>query len=743
MKYWLLLFCNLFSLSVLAENVPLTDARNWAISFFQNQVGTRAGSLKLNMVWDGEEVNTRSESHPAFYVFNREDQDGFVIVSGEDLVNPLIGYSFDHGFQTEEMPEHIYSWLMNRKAEINYIRQNKQVALGGMEYQWNNASANIGKVLKKIETAQWNQGAPYNKKCPVDESTGRTSVTGCVATAYAIALRAREWPDAGMGVVPSYKFDNAQGTKVVIPEHNLGHTYNWDKMPLKNISSSSSEDAIEEVSTLMADCGKMVKATYSSQATGAFIFNVAKSLREYMKYSPNLDYETREYYSTTTWNAMIQNEINEYGPVIYGGVSTGGGHAFVLDGYTDKNYYSVNWGWGGVANGYFVLSLLNPDSQGIGGSHSEDGFNIMQDAIFTMRKAEPNEIVEKYPNYNLISFLYRSAETYFYGLVPSTNRIKQGEKFLIDRVSLANVSYRGIYPLELTISVFDKKNQHKESVSEVLESEDLDEGRIQIVSDVECLINGAVEEGDYLAVAYRPKGCTAWKEMSGGHQTQTRIPLLNGNFATAQDVLVLSSGDRYDDVYWGIKSSRKVIRINREFFIKTGYVCNTAFEPFSGKISAGHFDKEGNLKKRVTKKQITVMPVLKVGQCAEYTIQSCKVTSEIEEGDYIALCYQNEGSEEWKLIPPLTGVTGRIDLEALPEEQLDEETSFRYIKKDRVINLKTLEDATFDLQDAEGTSVKSGITYTGTIALDVSKLNGSYKLRLTFGEQTKTIQIIL
>ena len=405
MKYWLLLFCNFFTLCLFAEEVPLPAARNWALNFFQNQTGSRSNSIQLDMVWNGEDINSRSNSQPAFYIFNRTDQKGFVIVSGDDLVNPLIGYSFDHEFQVKDMPSHIYYWLMNRKAEVNYIRKNKHEALKGMNSYWTSTTPSTGNVLKKIETALWDQGAPYNNKCPID-MMGRRSVTGCVATAFAIALKAREWPDAGMGVAPSYKYTDEQGTEVVIPEHPLGHPYEWNKMPLKNLTPSSDKEAIEQVSTLMVDCGKLAQAMYSSRETGAFSFNVAKALREHLKYSPNLDYETREYYSTTTWNAMLQKELNENGPVIYGGNSKGGGHAFILDGYTDKDYYSVNWGWGGVANGYYTLSLLNPDIQGIGGSNTNDGFNTMQDAILFMKKATPGEVLTKYPNYHLINFKY-------------------------------------------------------------------------------------------------------------------------------------------------------------------------------------------------------------------------------------------------------------------------------------------------------------------------------------------------
>ena len=66
----------------------------------------------------------------------------------------------------------------------------------------------------------------------------------------------------------------------------------------------------------------------------------------------------------------------------YGGTSSGGGHAFVLDGYDSDDLFHVNWGWGGLDNGYFRITVLHPDSNnGIGASNTADGYSMGQDAI--------------------------------------------------------------------------------------------------------------------------------------------------------------------------------------------------------------------------------------------------------------------------------------------------------------------------------------------------------------------------
>ena len=67
----------------------------------------------------------------------------------------------------------------------------------------------------------------------------------------------------------------------------------------------------------------------------------------------------RQNYSDSYWNDMLRREIEAGNPVWYSGfMADYSGHAFVLDGIDDNNYYHVNWGWGGVYDGFFTLDAL-------------------------------------------------------------------------------------------------------------------------------------------------------------------------------------------------------------------------------------------------------------------------------------------------------------------------------------------------------------------------------------------------
>ena len=96
-------------------------------------------------------------------------------------------------------------------------------------------------------------------------------------------------------------------------------------------------------------------------------------------------YRKREHYSTAEWLQIIRDEIVEGRPVLAYGRATSGGHAYVFDGIDEQGFIHVNWGWGGMSNGYFQTSALTPASQGIGGS--DGGFNYSQRIITGIRPA--------------------------------------------------------------------------------------------------------------------------------------------------------------------------------------------------------------------------------------------------------------------------------------------------------------------------------------------------------------------
>ncbi|MEI3468143.1 MAG: C10 family peptidase [Bacteroides intestinalis] len=397
MRCTLLFLFILLTSRLLADNVTAEQAHALAADFFKTNVQTRntSTSPQLQLVWDGEDLSTRSTGNlPAFYVFNNTDRKGFVIIAGDDVAMPVLGYSFTDNFVVDGMPSNLKSWMNGLKEQINRARETGLNASDVVSKAWRGLSdMTTGDVVKQYETAKWDQLSPYNLLCP--EINRIRTVTGCVATAVAILMRYYQWPDVGTGTLPAYSYTvNINGREIsqTVPERTLGNTYAWSNMPLE-YDWSSSEVTENEVATLMYDCGVMAQAEFniaSAGGTGAATLTAVRGLAEYMKYDKSMLCLRREWYSDTEWIQMLENEIMTVGPVLYGGATLSNeGHQFILDGYTTENYFRVNWGSSGHSNGFFLISALNPDDQGAGGS-TGGGFIANQDALFGLKPAKGN-----------------------------------------------------------------------------------------------------------------------------------------------------------------------------------------------------------------------------------------------------------------------------------------------------------------------------------------------------------------
>lgn len=403
MRCTLLFLFILLANRLLADNVTAEQAHALATDFFKTNVQTRstAASPQLHLVWDGEDANTRSAGNlPAFYVFNSTDQKGFVIIAGDDVVMPVLGYSFTNSFVVDGMPSNLKSWMNGLKEQINEARETGLNTSDVVYEAWRGVSdMTTGDVVKQYQTAEWDQESPYNTLCPKIEGT--QTVTGCVATAISILMRYHQWPNAGTGTLPAYSYEAlVSGAKIYqnVSGRTLGHTYAWNDMPLQ-YDRNSSEISKNEVATLMYDCGVMAQSQFniaSAGGTGASTLTAVHGLAEYMNYNKSMLCLRREWYSDAEWIQMLENEIMTVGPVLYGGATLSNeGHQFILDGYTTEDYFRVNWGWSGYSNGYFLISALNPNNQGAGGS-TGGGFVANQDALFGLKPAEGNSSYQTY-----------------------------------------------------------------------------------------------------------------------------------------------------------------------------------------------------------------------------------------------------------------------------------------------------------------------------------------------------------
>ena len=264
-----------------------------------------------------------SSGHNPYYVFNTDGRHGFVIISGDDRAPKVLGYSETGSIDPANLPPQLKAILDNLGERVRTLPEAPHPSWS-MELS---ASSDEG-VL--IPTANWGQTYPYNAECPVVD--GEPTLTGCVATAMAIVMKHHNWPE----------------------------NYDWSAMPMNN-----EEDPLDygkdspELARLMHDAGEAVFMKYDPVESGAYLDWIGHRMQYVFHYSPECQYLGWENYGLDTWESMLKSNLDKGNPVIYDGYGTGGHHAFVIDGYTGDNYH-VNWGWHGMANGYFPIMDLTP-----------------------------------------------------------------------------------------------------------------------------------------------------------------------------------------------------------------------------------------------------------------------------------------------------------------------------------------------------------------------------------------------
>ena len=325
-----------------------------------------AGSYSLALTEDDE-----------VYVFCRPDG-GYLVLPADDAAPAILGYADGGTFSADAMPPAMKWWLGE------YARQLKH---GGMAPAQKADRAPIAPLC----STRWNQDAPYNNMCPTVGT--QRSVTGCAATAMAQVMKYHNWPEKGTGS-HSYTWNN---TTLSMDFANT--TFDWANM-LDSYTGTSTAAQKQAVAQLMYACGVSIDMDYSPSASGAPDFYIAAAMANYFGYDAGIRYYSRDYYGINDWNDLVYGQLAEYGPVQYSGQSSEGGHSFVCDGYSSDGYFHINWGWGGMSDGYFLLSALDPGVQGIGGSTS--GFNYVQSFIGCVRK--PVSGSKMYVNYMMESF---------------------------------------------------------------------------------------------------------------------------------------------------------------------------------------------------------------------------------------------------------------------------------------------------------------------------------------------------
>lgn len=312
-----------------------------------------------------------SPSATCYYVFANGEDKGFTIVSGDDRMPEVVGYSAQGTYDPDHLPANYVGFMKAYQETVEALLKGDAQVSGGLAEarQWRAERASSAAVAPLLGGIKWNQMAPYNNMCPSYNGTNR-AVTGCVATAMAQVMMYYQYPKELKATIKAY---TAKSYGIHIPAISSGATYDWDNMLPDYSKSDYSSAQADAVAKLMHHCGAAVKMDYGP-SSGA---NVTPTiLATYFGYDADLMQDlTRTVFTLQQWMTLIDNELKAKRPILYSGQASDGGHEFVCDGSDGNGLYHINWGWGGYQDGYFDLTILQPTKGGAGSGSAVDGYN--------------------------------------------------------------------------------------------------------------------------------------------------------------------------------------------------------------------------------------------------------------------------------------------------------------------------------------------------------------------------------
>lgn len=391
-RYNLLWILSLLSfLYVGARPITKSAAENIARGFMSKRCSK---SASLACLLHKSAVKGSSGDVAPYYIFNIGNREGFVIVSGDDNAEPVLGYSDRGELDLDNMPANMAEWLRLNELYVESCAKRESSAVG-------TSRTGSGTVVVEplLGDIMWGQDFPFNEMCPTYYSGGQNLhyYVGCVATAATQIMRYYRYPQQGTGS-KSYVF---KGQTLSADFGNT--TYDWDNMLAFYPSDGVSQEQIDAAATLAYHFGVSVEMEYAENGSGALSMLVPHALKTYFGYDKATTMRRRNFYSATEWLELIKHELDNNRPVYYGATSDSGlgGHAFVCDGYDSEGYVHINWGWYGISNGYFLVNHLNPDDLGEGGGTG--GYNTDQEIITCIQPSTGGTTDFDRPLYGLLS----------------------------------------------------------------------------------------------------------------------------------------------------------------------------------------------------------------------------------------------------------------------------------------------------------------------------------------------------
>ena len=503
----LVLFVALVALSssIIGNPVDVNTAKK-AAATFASSISNTKGAQDMTLVYT---ATNETKSQNFYYVFNYET--GFVMVASDDIIMPVLAYSNENPFITENLPEHISAFLKDYELIIQDILDHETVSAPEVAMEWKNLVSGTYQATKgtnevnSLLTDTWGQAGTskptYNAKCP--SSNGKYAVTGCMATVLSQIMRYHKYPNKGVGS-HSYtpeRFGNRYGKLTC---NFAATTFDFNNMPNK-LTASSSEAQINAVATLMFAAGVGVEMDYGTSEDGGSgaaleevvgkIHSGQYALKQYFDY-PLATVISRTVMGDANFLATIKANLDKSLPVAITGFDGNqeNGHIFACDGYDAQNRLSINWGWDGGCNGYYALGGFTPRSGG-----NSYNFNYNNQAMVNIIPG--NKIASMVNNCLVLNGLSKAEPT----------SIPCGSAFKVT----AKIKNKGGQTFNGSLRAFVAQGNMAELKLIGTTNATIAVGATTDVAFNSSGVEGVYTGSNYIMIEYQPSGSSSWVRVAG------------------------------------------------------------------------------------------------------------------------------------------------------------------------------------------------------------------------------------
>lgn len=356
-----------------------------------------------------------ADGKPVYFVV-RLQPSGFVIVSGDDMVEPIVGFSPEGDYDPSSdnpLGALVSRDLPSRVGEIRGLqaqaaRHGRQLAAtgthGDAQKKWRMflsggptpagiSTASLSDIrIDPLIQSKWDQSnecgaACYNYYTPPDAPGSTTNYyAGCVATAMAQLMRFYQYPAASVGTaVFDISVCGIAQTESIRGGDGIGGPYQWSDMVLDPDCSITLAQR-QAIGALCHDAGVAARMDFCNTGSGAYMLNASTAMRSTFQYSSSKIANTSSSLALDKLYTMINPNLDAGFPVMLGITRPGSGHAVVCDGYgynASTIYHHLNMGWSGTDNVWY--NLPNIDA-----SHAYDS---VCDCVYNVYPSGTGEII--------------------------------------------------------------------------------------------------------------------------------------------------------------------------------------------------------------------------------------------------------------------------------------------------------------------------------------------------------------